>query len=406
MKTEQFPARHETRELTRSALAALRDIPGLNAGPLSPLARIAAADTTPDTTALVAALDAMPGVWSACPSALIDPRLSLAVIVADRRVQQSGQYVWADACGRGPGFRVEAKTAVVEVTGPIHLEELEELLLERLSPAGVATPEPVRLQLDAAAVWGLLALVDAHGTASLIREAARADGPLPALQRRDLQESWQLGLSRPNPGWAVSMAALLAPDLLPTSADAALVGLSALEEAGLLTPLAGKPDDPLGELLLPGGVLELLCDGLGRQSIRLGLLRMERSGPAELQIIRVMVWRLAGGYVLLDLSALAEDRAELLLFGASRMLELLGEMLGMQQEAASLPAAPTPTPVELRKALMQVATASSPAVQPRIPATPRPSPARPTSSGPRYCSQCGAEVNDAARFCGSCGARL
>ncbi|MBK9657480.1 MAG: hypothetical protein IPO66_19415, partial [Rhodanobacteraceae bacterium] len=51
MKTEQFPASYETRELTRSALAALRDIPGLNAGPLSPLARIAAADATPDPTA-------------------------------------------------------------------------------------------------------------------------------------------------------------------------------------------------------------------------------------------------------------------------------------------------------------------------------------------------------------------
>jgi hypothetical protein len=393
-------ASNESRELSRAALLALRGVHGLKAGPLSPLARIEPAAVLPDPAELIAALEAMGGSWSACPAALIDPGLSLAVIVADRRVQQSGQYVWADAHGLGPGFRVEARADVVELTGPVHLEDLETLLAERLAPQGVATPDPVRLQLDAAAVWTLLALVDAHGTASLIREAARADGPLPALRQADIAESWQLGLSRPNPGWAVSMAALLAPDLLPTSVEAALAGLPALEAAGVLTRLPAAVGDPLGDLLLPGEVLEPLCEGLGRQSIRCGLLKSVRTGPASIEIVRLLIWRLAAGYVLLDLSALAEDRAELLLFGPAQMLDLLGVLLGTADPPAGLPSVPAPSPEVLVTALQAASGASL------MPAPPQLPPVNVAPAAVRHCTQCGVPVAPTARFCGSCGARL
>lgn len=394
-------ASNETRSLSRAALLALRGVPGLHAGPLSPLTRIGPGASAVDPGALIEALEAMAGSWRSCPAALIDPGLSLAVIVADRRTQASGQYVWADPHGLGAGFRVEARPETVELTGPIHPEELEALLAEQLAPQGVATPAPFRLSLDAAAVWTLLALVDAHGTSALIREAARGDGPLPALKRTDLSESWQLGLTRPNPGWAVSMAALLAPDLLPASADAALAGLPALEAAGLVTRLPGGTGDALGELLLPGEALAAMAEGLGRQSIRLGLVKSVRTGPGQVEIIRLMVWRLAAGYVLLDLSALAEGHAELLLLGPARMLELLGVLLGTATPVG-VPASPVlPTPDTLIEALRARITEPLP---PPLPAAPN----APPAAGPPalHCTQCGAPVAASARFCGDCGAKL
>lgn len=395
-------ASNETRRLSRAGLLALRGIPGLQAGPLSPLTRIAPGVAPPDAAGLVAALEAMAGSWTSCPAALLDPGLSLAVIVADRRTQASGQYVWADPHGLGAGFRVEARAESIELTGPLHLEELETILAGQLAPQGIGTPEPLRLVLDAAGVWTLLALVDAHGTSALIREAARADGSLPALRHADMVESWQLGVERPNPGWAVSMAALLAPDLLPVSADAALAGLPALVTAGLVARLPGEQGDPLGELLLPGEVLAELAEGLGRQSIRVGLVRSVRTGAERIEIIRVMLWRLAEGYVLLDLSALAEDRAELILLGPARMFELLGVLLGTATpgRVAMVPASPSPE--SLIDALRAGTIAPAP---PPMPAAPVPPPMPAGSASRRHCTQCGAPLSATARFCGQCGAR-
>jgi hypothetical protein len=397
-------ASNETRSLSRAALLALREVPGLAVGPLSPLTRIGPGQAAPDTDGLIQSLQEMAGSWSACPAALLDPGLSLAVIVADRRTQASGQYVWADPHGLGAGFRVEVHPESVELTGPIHLEALETLLVEQLAPQGVATPEPLRLSLDAVGVWTLLALVDAHGTSALIREAARGDGPLPALKAADLAESWQLGRTRPNPGWAVSMAALLAPDLMPGSADAALAGLPALEAAGLVTRLPGGPGDALGELLLPGAALAALADGLGRQSIRLGLVKSLRTGPGRVEIVRLMVWRLAVGYVLLDLSAMAEGRAELLWLGPAQMLELLGVLLGLADPPGVMPTPSSPSPEALIEAL-QVAVKAAP---PPMPAAPSPPPLPRPASAPstRHCAQCGAAVSATARFCSNCGAKL
>jgi hypothetical protein len=375
----------ETRRLPLTALQALAHLPGLRCGALSPLARIAAPSGAPDRDTLAGALQALQGDWSALPAALLDPGLSVGLIVADREEQLLGQYLWRQPQGLGPGFRVGVAGGTLEVQGPLTLEDVELSLLNQLALGSCAEVPPERFELDAEQLWTLLALVDAHGTAAALREAVRASGALPGVAVPDIEAAWNAGLARPNPGWAVSLAALLAPEALPADFPEILRGtLAGLQDAGLATVLEGAPDDVLGDFVLLGEGLGLLCRGLANGGIAFGLARSERVAEDRVEITRIAGWRTPGGIVVAELSALAEGRVELLVTGPSYCAQLLGELLGTRglPEDATPPPEPALSPDDLIAQLRAPAAAASTR---------------------RFCPGCGAPVRAAARFCAQCG---
>ena len=191
-------AASETRSLSLTALMALAQLPGLRCGALSPLARIAAPAGAPDRDALAAALHALDGDWAALPAALLDPGLSVGLVVADRESQLLGQYLWPQPQGLGPGFRVGVAGGSLEAQGPLTLEDVELSLLIQLALGSCAEVPPERFELDAAQLWTLLALVDALGTAAALRQAARASGP-PPRGRFDTASGFDTGLAFPAP---------------------------------------------------------------------------------------------------------------------------------------------------------------------------------------------------------------
>ncbi|MBL8245523.1 MAG: zinc ribbon domain-containing protein [Rhodanobacteraceae bacterium] len=379
-------AASETRSLSLTALMALAQLPGLRCGALSPLARIAAPAGAPDRDALAAALHALDGDWAALPAALLDPGLSVGLVVADRESQLLGQYLWPQPQGLGPGFRVGVAGAALEAQGPLTLEDVELSLLNQLALGSCAEVPPERFELDAAQLWTLLALVDALGTAAALRQAARASGPPPGVTIGDIEAAWNAGIARPNPGWAVSLAAMLAPEALPADVTALLRDtLARLQDAGLVVVLDSAPGDLLGDLVIPAAGLDLLCRGLSQGGIAFGLARSERVAEDRVEITRVAGWRTPGGIVVAELSALSEGRAELLLTGPSHCAQLLGELLGTSSlpEGTAIPGAAEPSPADLLTLLAPPAAASAP-----------------------HCSHCGAAVRAGARFCPQCGKAL
>lgn len=376
----------ETRSLPLAALMALAQLPGLRCGALSPLARIAAPESAPDRDALASALQALDGDWAALPAALLDPGLSLGLIVADREDQLLGQYLWPQPQALGAGFRVGVAGGSLHAQGPLTLEDVELSLLNQLALGSCAEVPPERFELDAAQLWTLLALVDALGTAAALRHAARASGPPTGVAVGDIEAAWNAGIARPNPGWAVSLAALLAPEALPKDFPALLRDtLASLQDAGLVIVLEAAPGDPLGDLVLPAAGLDLLCRGLANGGIAFGLARSERVSAERVEITCIAGWRTPGGIVVAELSALAQGRAELLVTGPSYCAQLLGELLGTGglPEGTAIPGTAAPSPADLLALLGPPAAAAAP-----------------------HCSHCGATVRAGARFCAQCGKAL
>ncbi|MCB1602361.1 MAG: hypothetical protein KDI66_20245, partial [Xanthomonadales bacterium] len=163
--------------LSRRALKALAELGELNGGPLSPLVRVSAPAGSADRDGLIAALERMDGAWESLMPALLDPGLSLGVIVADRDDQRLGQYLWIDPAGLGPGFQVSIAPEEIVLQGPLSLEDVELSLLDALALGGVAEIPPERYTLSADQFWVLSAVIDALGTAAALRQAARVSGP-------------------------------------------------------------------------------------------------------------------------------------------------------------------------------------------------------------------------------------
>lgn len=377
------------------ALAALAQIEGLHCGALSPLAQVARPAGAPQPQALRTALQGLEGDWRWLPAALVDPGMTLAVLVADRDSQRVGQYLWADRHAWTPGFRVELGADALAIHGPHSVEQLQLGLIGQLALGQVAEIPPARYELDAAMLWTLLALVDAHGTAAALRMAARVPGPPPGVAVGEIERAWQAGMQRPNPGWMVSLVAMLAPEALPQDFPGSLAAsLAGLEEAGLLVLLKGEAGDPLGDVCLLGEGLDLLCQGLSAGGTGFGLLRSERCAEDRVEITRIAGWRTPGGIVLAELGGLAQDRAELLLTGPSYLVDLLDELLGgLDQDAAVEPAQPAELadhPLSVERLLRALPSTSAGERQAQAPACPR----------------CGQPVSSQACFCRHCGAAL
>lgn len=380
--------------LTTKALAALSAIDGLTCGPLSPLARIARPEGPADNAALTGMLEGLDADWRACVPALIDPHQTLALIVADRERHVLGQFVWNGVHADAPGFRVDVDGEGVNLSGPLSMDEVELSLKDRLAFAGVAEVPPARYTMTPDEVWTLLALIDTFGTAAALREAARASGFPPGVSLGDITASWDAGLARPNPGWAVSLAALVAPEHLPEGFPGRIGDiLPGMQAANLVVLLEGEEGDALGTVCLLGEGLELLCRGLSGGGLGFGVVKSVRMAPGRVEVARLTGWRTARGIVLLDLSAMGDGRAELMIVGPSHANELIGDLLGTAE--------PTMPPEDLDS----VSPASVEALLGQLRRTvPAATSAAADSRG--TCPQCGRPVRPDARFCGKCGQSL
>lgn len=383
---------HDELRLTTTALAALAEIDGLRCGPLSPLAQVPRPAGGADRAGLIACLQGLDETRRLVPAALIDPHLTLALVVADREHQLLGQYLWPDRCGIASGYRVERETAALVLAGPFTLEEVEQHLLDRLGLAAVAEIPPARYTLTADQAWALLALIDTYGTATALRTAARATGFPPGVARDDIVASWEAGLARPNPGWAVSLAGMLVPASVPEDFPKRLDAvLGALDEAGMITRLEGEPGDPLGDVLLFGEGLELLCRGLSAGGVGFGLVRSELVAPGRVEVGALAAWCTPRGVALLDLSHLEDDRAELLLSGPTHLVELLHHLFG----TSDLPPADAPPPNDQFDPARLLA---------QLQAVPRPASPGPTAApSAAFCHKCGRALQPDSRFCPACG---
>lgn len=391
--SDQMMMELEYRIWSRQALKALGDLNGLHCGPLSPLARVAVPDGRADRVELIESLEKLDERWEPALPALLDPGLSLALIVADRDQQRLAQYLWTDPAGMGPGFKVALASSELQLAGPLTLEEVELSLLDSLALGGVAEVPPERFSLSADQFWALLALADAYGTAAAMRQAARVSGPPAGVTVAEVLASLAAGLARPNPGWALSLVALLSPDTVPTHFASKLgAALAELRDAGLLSLLAGKAADGSDDLVILGDGLNLLCRGLSAGGTGFGFVRSERLAADQIEVCTVTGWRTAGGFVLADLSALVSNQVQMLVLGPAYLVQLIGDLLGTR----TAPETDTPREPENSTAdLLERLRESKPAR------------ARGKKSAEASgCPACGAPTRSGARFCGQCGKPL
>jgi len=113
-------------DLPTKSLAALGQAPGLTAGGLSPLTRLSAPPAphdAPGMAELLADIDEM-SPWAA--PALLDPQLTVGIIVGDEDRPSLRQYAWPDAEGRGPGFEFAVTAEALQIRGPMEIVELRE----------------------------------------------------------------------------------------------------------------------------------------------------------------------------------------------------------------------------------------------------------------------------------------
>jgi hypothetical protein len=345
--------------LSRRSLKTLAEVPGQGCGGLSPLARIASPPEAADRPGLVSALRGLDGDAGWVVPALLDPRLTVALFLGDGERQLAGQYLWPDPCGARPGFQLSVEARDLVLRGPVTLEEAELTLKDFLALGSVAEASPVNLRASADELWALAALADTHHVAALLRRASRVTGPPTGLRVQDVVSTWQAGLAEPHLGWAVSLFSRLAPEAVPADFASRLPAvLAAMAHSGLLAALEAEAGDPLGDLYLLGEALESLCRGRSYAAIQFGLRLSSMREPDRAEVLLLGGWRTAGGLVAADLSAIAEDRVEILLLGPSAFSDLVEEVF--REDPAAPPAeAFVPDPRYGRDALLSFLSAPS-----------------------------------------------
>ena len=291
--------------LSKRALKAFGEAPGLRCGALSPLARITPPAAPSDRAELLDALTALEGPWVWAAPALVDPHLSVAVLFGDGDTSLVGQYLWPDADARGPGFRAVAGKDNLRLAGPLSDSEVLLSCLDLVTLSGVAEPEPLKMEFSVDQFWATLALLDAYRIALLRRRLSRLGGYPAGVSAVGLAEAWKAGLAAVNPGWSVSLFAQLRPDLLPSGFDTRVAAVvDAMEGAGLLAKLAGDPGDPLGDVYVLGEGLDLLCKAVLTGIVHIGLAVSRLRAENEIEVTAIGGWRPPGGFWLADLSTI------------------------------------------------------------------------------------------------------
>lgn len=373
------------------ALRALAGIEGLEAGPLSPLARLASPEAPADREGMIAALEAMDGDWQWAVPALIDPGLTAAVFAGDGMSIQAGQYLWPDAGGGEPGFRVESGAAGLRLAGPVSISEVAAVLEAALDLGGVTEAIPLSLSLTNDQLWALAALVDTYVEAAARKRIARATGPPGALSAAEIFAAWQAGNGARDPSWSVALFSMLRPEAAPPDFGQRLPEvLSEMTDDGLLAVVEDESGNALEDIYIVSEELDILCRALSSGSTNFGLVIQRLRGAGEVEITAMGGWRTAGGVWLADMSALPEGGAELSLLGPGIIEKLLPRLFSPEAVDAGAP------DDEARKAGTSAGCAEI------LAALRSEAGVAPAAAG-RFCPACGEKIDPSARFCTQCG---
>lgn len=344
------PADLEARDVTlsRAALETLRELPGLGCGALSPLARIARQDAPADRQALLDALAALDGPWSALVPALLDPHSTITLLLGDGATALMGQYLWPTADGRGPGFRAVVEADTVRFSGPLSSEQVWLSCLDLMSVNSLAEVQPLQMTLDLEQFWATLTLLDAYRMALLRRRLSRQGGDPAGVSSAGLAEAWNTGLAAVDPGWSVSLFALLRPDLIPERFAERVPGvIDRMDSAGLLAKLPGDPGDPLGDVYIFGEGLDRLCQAVISGARQVGLSVERLRAVREVELTTFGGWRTPGGFWLADLSQVqlhGTGTVSVTLLGKTALSALIEGALGVRPDLGAEENTPAPTP--------------------------------------------------------------
>ncbi len=401
--TDTSAAPPEEVVLSRVALKALGELPGMLCGNLSPLARLRAPAEPAGRDALIAALEGMRGPWQWAMPALIAPGLSVAMLVGDGETSLLGQYLWPDAEALGPGFKAYVDGTDLRLAGPVTLERVQQGLLDFLALGGVDEMEPLRLLFPTEQFWALTALADAYRAAILRRRLAREGGRPLGVTGREVVSAWETGLGSPNPGWSVSLFSMLVADRVPRDFQARIPQvLTSMVRADLLERLSDEGSDPLAETYMFGEGIALLCQGLSTPTVNFGLA-VQRQREDRIETTVLGGWRTRGGIAVADLSQMDAGRVDVLLAGPHFVVRLVEATLEPPVVDEPRPAFTMETrfgPEALLAGLRALPAA------PARPAAPAPAAATPTGPGAApgsACASCGANLAPGARFCPVCG---
>jgi hypothetical protein len=320
--------------VSRRALTALGRLPGLVGGPLSPLARLApvAEATQPaDREAMAAILDGMTGLWAWAPPALLNPSLAVALLAGDGDTSVIGQYLWPDRRGERPGFQVFVGREAVRVSGPLAVADVEMACLNMVPLTGVAETAGARMTLGLEEFWAMLALLDAYRIAVLRRRLSRVGGYPAGVSAADLVAAWRAGLAQLDPGWAVSLFALLRPDLVPADFEGRVSSVVAgLDGSGLLAVLPGDPGDASGDVFVFGQGLEALFGSVMTGVVQVGLGAERLGAGNSVEFTSIGGWRTPDGFWLADLSEIpprGAGQVTLALIGPHAFASMVGSVL-------------------------------------------------------------------------------
>lgn len=343
------PAALEVGEVafSRAALKTLGEMPGLGCGPLSPLARISPPDAPADRSALLAGLTALDEPLAALVPALLDPHCTITLLFGDGASALMGQYLWPDAGGRGPGFRAVVEADAVRFSGPLSSEQVWLSCLDLMSINGMAEAEPLQMTFDLDQFWATLTLFDAYRMALLRRRLSRQGGDPAGVSSAGLAEAWQTGLAVLDPGWSVSLFALLRPDLIPERFVERVAGvIDRMDAAGILAKLPGDPGDPLGDVYIFGEGLDRLCHAVISGAMQIGLSVERLRAVREIELTTFGGWRTPGGFWLADLSQVplhGTGTVNVTLLGKAALSALIEGAIGVRPDLGADVDLPAPT---------------------------------------------------------------
>ena len=370
-------------DLPLRSLAALAGVPDLMAGALSPLLRVPRPAGMADVAGMRQLLEDAQGLSPWVMPTLLDPHFTATFIVGDEDAPVLSQYAWPDAAAAGPGCEMIIGDDRLRVSGPVDLPDLRQQFAALLRLDDLPDLPVVTMTLEAADLWVLAALADAYRMTLTARRATRQGGLPGGVYVQDILAAWELGLQTRNAGWAVTMLSLLAPDLVPGDfAETLRQTLESMDDADLVIMIDADEATGEGELVIFGPGLELLVSGLSGPLHLFGACTQRLADAESIEVTLLAGWRLPAAVWLVDLSALREGRAELVLASGEYMTDMINGLLAGEPTA------------EFRLDTPYTAEA----LWGKLSAIPD-APAHPQA---RFCRRCGAALDPNWKFCAKC----
>jgi hypothetical protein len=258
----------------------------------------------------------------------------------------------------------------VRLAGPVTNSDVLLNCLDLVSVGGVAESEPLKMSFSLDEFWATLALLDAYRMALQRRRLARMGGLPVGVSAAAFAEAWKAGVTVADPGWSVSLFALLRPDLVPQGFETRVAGvIDKMDGAGLLAKLAGDPGDPLGDVYILGQGLEMLCNAVLEGIVQFGLSVQRLRPKNAVEMMAVGGWRTSGGFWMADLGSVppgGTGTVVVTLLGPSSFTDLIEYALGGNTQATGAPFEMATT--YSRDAVLAAVQTAKPATSTEIPA--------------------------------------